>query len=153
MIESYRSYLLARYQGEVFGEALFAGLAQRSADEEAKRKWRHLEKLEQRTKERIRPALERLGLSCDEDPARRRQGEKLAERLCSVPWGELMKGMRLEFGKFVREFCEAETLAPPGEEELARYITDHERALLQFAALELEKPGEDSLEPVRRLLA
>jgi hypothetical protein len=83
----------------------------------------------------------------------KKDGEKLAERLCAVPWPELMKGLRPELEKFVREFREAENLAPRGEEELARYITDHERALLEFVQLELEGREKDSLEPIRALFA
>jgi DNA-directed RNA polymerase sigma subunit (sigma70/sigma32) len=150
---SFADYLVARFQGEVFGESLFGGLARRTSDEAAREKWRALEQLERRTKERIRPALQRLGLPADEDPARSRQGEALAARLSAIPWTELIRSMRPEFEKFVRAFEEAEWLAPAEEKALARHITEHERALLEFAELELAGGGSDPLAPIRPFLA
>ena len=50
------------------------------------------------------------------------------------------------------EFEKAEELAPPEGTELARDITRHEKALLEFAVRELEGREADSLEPVVALL-
>ncbi len=148
----FRAYLIERYQGEVYGEALFRALAEREGHAERRQKWRTLQQLERETKERIRPAVAELGATTEEDPARCKEGEDLAARLAAVPWDDLMKGFRTELEKFVREFEKAEELAPPEGAELARDITRHEKALLEFAVRELEGREAHSLEPVAALL-
>jgi len=52
----------------------------------------------------------------------------------------------------VTEFESAEALAPAGDRALARHITDHERALLEFTDRELAGRSEDSAEPVLAFL-
>lgn len=153
MSTNYRKYLLERFQGEVFGESLFRHLARLSTAETTRHKWRTLQELEKQTRESIRLELERQGLNCTEDPGRRQQGKVLAERLCSMPWPELMEQLRGEFSQFVKEFRESEQLAPPGKEKLLAYITEHERVLLRFVELELMNHGQDSLAPVHRFLS
>ena len=87
---NFRAYLIERYQGEVYGEALFRALAEREPHAERRRKWRTLQQLERETKERIRPAVAALGATTEEDPARCKEGEDLAARLAAAPWDDLM---------------------------------------------------------------
>ena len=150
--QDYRGYVIERYQGEVYGEALFRALAEQETNEQRREKWRVLEQLERETKERIRPAVAELGATTEEDPARIKEGEDLAARLAAVPWGDLMKGFRSELERFVSEFEKAEALAPPGGVELLRDITRHEKALLEFSVREIEGHEAHSLEPVLALL-
>ena len=70
----------------------------------------------------------------------------------NVPWPDLMRGFRAELEKFVHEFERAEALAPPAGVDLARDITRHEQALLEFVVRELDGREEDSLAPIRALL-
>lgn len=153
MSTGYQAYLLERFQGEVFGESLFHHLALLATSETSRCKWHALQQLEKQTKEHIRLELEHQGLNCAEDPGRQQQGKALAERLHSMPWPDLMAQMKGEFSRFVEEFRESESLAPPGKEKLLAYITEHERVLLQFVELELTSPGQDSLAPVYRFLS
>jgi hypothetical protein len=149
----YATYLEERFQGEVYGEALFRTMAELAEDPERARKFRVLEQLERQTKERLLPALREAGGSGAENPERVRDGEKLGGSLAKAPWIDLMRGFEQELRRFVEEFERAEALAPAGQEMLLRYVTAHERALLEFAIRELEtRSAADSLEAVLELL-
>lgn len=148
MASDYATYVYERYQGEVYGEAFFRALAERTPEPSAGAKLRVLEQLERETKERLRAEVVALGLDPCEDPAQRERGEKLAEKLAPVPWVALMNAFLPELRKFAEEYERSEGLAPPGKLDLLRHVTGHERALVRFAELELEGAG-DSLATVR----
>jgi hypothetical protein len=151
MASDYASYVNERYQGEVYGEALFRTLADHARDEASRSKLRVLEQLERETKELLRAEVAALGLDTRESQERWEQGRALAKRLSDVPWPSFMKGFLGEVQKLVGEFERSEKLAPSGKEELLRHVTNHERALGRFAELEIAgAPG--SLAPVKALL-
>ena len=151
MPSDYRTYLEERFQGEVFGEALFRTLADRCKDPERARKLRVLEQLEHETKEFLRPAVREAGYPGREKPERISQGEAQGAALATVPWQDLMRGLQQELSRFVADFERAEDLAPPGNESVLRHVTAHERALLDFAIRELDG-SDDSLQSVIALL-
>jgi hypothetical protein len=151
--ERFREILVLRHDGEVYGEATFAGLAEGTSDAEQRYKWRVCETLERETKELLARELEQRGTRATESPERREQGAALGRRLAAVPWAMLMKGLRPELAKFVAEYEEAERSAPAAGAELARYITRHERALLEFVDRELAGRAAESVAPVVALLA
>jgi hypothetical protein len=134
----YKTYLEQRFQGEVFGEALFRTMANLCHDPARAQKFRVLEQLERETKEFLLPALREAGSSGDENCERINQGQALGAALANVPWPDLMRGFQEKFRRFADEFESAETLAPTGEESVLRHVTTHERALLDFATRELE---------------
>lgn len=149
----YATYLEERFQGEVYGEALFRTMADLSEDALRARKFRVLEQLERETKELLLPALREAGGSGEEDPQRIKDGEKLGTALANAPWADLMRGFEGELRRFVAEFERAEAVAPAGKESLLRHVTTHERALLDFATRELQgSEAGDSLQPVIALL-
>ena len=147
----YQRYLEERFQGEVYGQALFRTMADRSDAPERVRTFRVLEQLERETKEILLPALRAAGGSGEESLERVAQGETLGAELAKTPWMDLMRGFKLELQRFVDEFERAESLAPAGMESLLRHVTAHEKALLDFATRELEG-SDDSLEAVVALL-
>jgi hypothetical protein len=149
----YRTYLAQRFQGEVFGQAMFRTMADLCDDPARAQKFRVLEQLERETKEFLLPAMREAGHSCAESRERINEGERLGAALTSVPWAELMHGFQKEFRQFADEFETAEALAPAGKESVLRHVTTHERALLDFATRELEgsRVG-DSLQSVVALL-
>jgi hypothetical protein len=153
--EAYRSYLEERFQGEVYGEATMRTMAQVCADTDPERaaKLRVLEQLERETKERLLPAVKEAGGSGEPNPARIEEGERLGVQMASAPWGDLMRGMCTEIEKLVDEFERSEALAPAGRESVLKAVTDHERALLEFARREIDgNDAGESLAPVRALL-
>jgi hypothetical protein len=149
----YAIYVEERFQGEVYGEALFRTMADLCEDPEQAGKLRVLQQLERETKEILLPALREAGHPGEASPERIAEGEALGARLAKAPWRELMLGFQKELERFVREFEAAERLAPSGREGLLRHVTAHERALLAFATRELVGDApEGSLAPVIALL-
>jgi hypothetical protein len=149
----YGTYLEQRFQGEVFGEAMFRTMASHCGDPARAQKFRVLEQLERETKEFLLPALREAGRSGEEDSGRINQGETLGAALANVPWPDLMRGFQTEFRRFTDEFKSAEALAPAGKESVLRHVTTHEKALLDFATRELdESTTGDSFKSVVALL-
>ena len=146
-------YLVERHEGEVYGEAVFAALAEHTADAEARYRWRVLEALERETKELLGRELRARGREPGEAAQKQAEGQTLGKTLAAVPRDFLIKGLRGEIVKFVAEYEAAEPLAPPDGAALARHITAHERAILEWVDLELASPGADTTAPVRALLA
>ena len=148
----YATYLEERYQGEVYGEALFATMASACSHPERARKLRLLEQLERETKDFLLPLVKAVGYSGEESEDRIADGNELGAQLAKAPWRDLLQGFQTELKRFVREFEHAETLAPPEKRNLLRRITDHERALLEFSNREINGDEIGSLEAVISLL-
>ena len=149
----YETYLEQRFQGEVFGEAMFRTMASLCDDPARARKLRVLEQLERETKQALLPELREAGHPGEEDAERIKQGETLGAALATVPWPDLMRGFQAEFQRFTDEFESAEALAPAGKGGVLRHVTIHERALVDFATRELEENvSGDSLQSVLALL-
>ena len=150
---SYNAYVEECFQGEVYGEALFRTMAELCEVPQRARKFRVLQQLERQTKEFLLPATREAGFAGDESPERISEGEVLGAQLAKVPWQDLMRSFQMELEGYVREFEQAEGLAPPGKESLLQHVTAHERALLDFATRELAGDAcGNSLEPVIALL-
>jgi hypothetical protein len=149
----FAKYLDERFQGEVYGEAVFAAMAEACAGAETRYQWRVLEALERETKEYLARALRERSLPAEPSPELRAQGEKLGRTLAGVPRELFMKGFRGEVSRFVSEYEAAEASVPEDGLEIARHVTAHERAILDFADRELEGRTSDSLEPVIAFLA
>ena len=152
MNDDYVTYLHECFQGEVLGEALGTALAESASDPDHRRKWRAFERLERETKQRIRVALEARGETVHEDPTRFAEAAKWADRYGAMPWDEAMSALRPVIEKYVRYFEKREAQAPADGRDVARAITRHERALLEFTVRELGGQSETSLEPIIRLL-
>lgn len=123
----FAKYLIERFQGEVYGEAVFAAMADADPDPEARYKWRVLEALERETKEYLERALRDRGHSVEESQELRAQGDKLGRS--------------------------AERSAPADGLAIARHVTAHERAILEFADREIAGRTADSPGPVLALLS
>ena len=151
--DAFSEYLDETYQGEILGEAFFAAMAGARSEPEEARKLRALERLERETKQRLAAELREAGRSADAHEDKAEQGRALGAQLGQAPWRDLLASMRPELVRFVDEFRKAEALAPAGKESLARHVTSHEQALLDFVDAELaEDASVDSLESVSRLL-
>jgi hypothetical protein len=149
----YHAYVEECFQGEVYGEALFRTMADLCEVPERARKFRVLQQLERETKEFLLPSVRAAGFAGDESHERISEGEVLGAQLAKLPWQELMRRLQTELERYVREFEQAEGLAPPGKESFLQQVTAHEKALLDFATRELAGDVRgNSLEPVTALL-
>ena len=150
--DPYRRYLLERFQGEVYGEALFRTLAERCDTQSRARKWRALERLEVETQRAIADALDRCGAAARPDAEQIELGVRHGEERSRVPWLALLRDFRAELEALVGKLERGEKLArTAAEADVLRRITAHERALLEWAVRELDGRA-DSLEPVYAML-
>lgn len=152
MSDTYAEYLHECFQGEVLGEALGTALVEATQDPDHKRKWRYFEQLERETKHRIRLALEARGETVEEDPQRLTEAQEWADRYGAMSWNDAMAELKPVIEKYVRYFEKGEARAPADGLDIARQITAHERALLEFTVRELDGKPDTSLEPIARLL-
>lgn len=151
--ESFHAYLVERFEGEVYGEAVFAAMADAEPDADARYKWRVLEALERETKEYLARALQERGHAAKVSEEKVRQGEKLGRSLVAAPRAVFMAGFRGEVVRFVNEYEAAEATVPADGLEIARHVTAHERAILEFTDREIAGRNADSVEPVLAFLS
>jgi hypothetical protein len=135
------------YQGEVLGEVLFGGIADRLDDAEHAGKMRVLATLELRTKEAVAPALERAGVPTQPDAEMVGVAEALAADSANHTWRELMTSIDLVTGQFIPLYGRIGEL-DPSERETADLLVAHEEALRDFARAELAGDTATSLEAV-----
>ena len=143
--------LLEWHREEVSAQAMFEELALASEDAERAHKWRALARLEAHVADRLRAALAKRGVavpSPDDDRARRVQA---GNPYLKLSWREAMEDMRPWIARYVCEFEAAESRMPADLLPLARFVTAHERALLDFVTRELHRGGYDSLAAVQQM--
>ncbi len=145
-------YLNDAYQGEVFGEAFFSLLAARCEDADQATKWHLLEHLERHVKVRLRPELERRGLSSDESPASVEAGRKAACGVGAFPSAADAQAFRDSMQAVVARYRADRDAAPPDLKEIADFVLGHEEALLEYAEREVAGEDSKSTEPVRQFL-
>ncbi len=138
------------YQGEVLGEALFAGIADRLDDGEHARKMQVLATLERRTMEAVAPALERAGIATEPDAEMVPLAEALAADSATSTWEELMAAAVTVTGQFIPLYQRIGELDPT-ERTIADLLVDHEVAIRDFARAELAGESATSLQAVHAL--
>lgn len=135
------------YQGELFGEGVFAAYYAAESDPERKLKLANLLQLETETKARLRPFLVKLGLDITEkdiSPIIKR----FAEGYLVKGWDEHMEDLARTTEDYLGKFKEIEANTTGYERQMAHVMVTHEAALLNFARLELAGDGDRSLDDV-----
>lgn len=151
-MQNHLAELLEWYCDEIAGEAFFSALWQSTAEPELAAKWRTLARLEQFVAYRLRTALEERGVQMPSVEADLRRGLKSAQDYAGLTWREALGRLRPELDGYVRDFRAAELRMPEDVQPLARFVTAHERALLEFVTRELDQDGYHSLDGLLGLL-
>jgi hypothetical protein len=138
------------YQGEVLGEILFGGIAERLEDPDRAAKMRVLATLEQRTKAATAPALERAGVSTEPDPETVATAEALLPGALALTWAELMATIGPITEQFIPLYQRLGVLNA-AERETADLLVAHEEALRDFARAEVEGDPDGSLASINAL--
>lgn len=144
--------LEAWYVGEVGGEALFWGLAER-AEPALGRKWLALAEIESRVARRLGATLlarDRAIPECRDAPARARAR---CEAVAGKSWAELMRWLKDHAADVLSEMRTDAARLPVELSAIGAMVVAHEQALVDFAAMEIDGRGEDSLRPVREFLS
>ncbi len=151
-MESYLAELLEWYCGEIGGEAFFSALARGAREQGPAAKWEKLAQLEILVGHRLLTELVARKVPLPSTEADLQRGLNSAQCYAGLTWRQMLEKLRPELAGYVRSFEAAESRMPEELMALARFVTDHERALLEFVTRELDQNGHRSLDFVRAML-
>jgi len=152
-----RSDFLSRveraYQGEVYGEALYRGIAEALDDPERAGKWRVLAELEVVTKARMRDLVAKLGGDTAESEVFRQKGVNNVQKYVSLHWADFMALYSKVLVPVIARYGELEQLCAPEDAKTLRFLTEHEVVTKAFCDLELAGQPDISIAPTVALIA
>jgi hypothetical protein len=141
------------YQGEVYGEALYRGLADAIEDPVRSEKWRILAELEVVTKARMHDLVGKLGGDTRESEAFRLKGVNNVQKYAGLPWTDFMALYSRELEPVIGRYGELEARCAPEDAATLRFLTEHEVVTKAFCDLELAGRPDISINPTLALLA
>jgi hypothetical protein len=141
------------YQGEVYGEALYNGIADALDDPERAHKWRVLAELEVVTKDLMRALVAKLGGDTDESASNRKRGLDRVGKYTSLTWAEFMSAYSRELDPVITRYARLEELCASEDAPTLRMLTEHEVVTKIFCDRELAGETENSLTPTLDLIA
>jgi hypothetical protein len=141
------------YQGEVYGEALYSGIADVMDDPGRAEKWRVLTELEVVTKARMRDLVAKLGGDTRESEVFRQKGIDHVQKYAGMPWSDFMKLYSRELDPVIERYAALEQRCAPEDVETLRFLTEHEVVTKAFCDLELAGRSDISIDPTRELIA
>lgn len=148
----YLSRVERAYQGEVYGEALYWGIADVVDDPGRAEKWRVLTELELETKALMRELVAKLGGDTTESEAFRQKGVDNVQKYVSLPWADFMALFSKELVPIIARYRELEQMCAPEDARTLWLLTEHEVVTKAFCDLELDGRPDISIEPTRVLL-
>ncbi len=141
------AYLKRGYLGEIAGELIFLGLADRYP--EHRDKLELLARVEATTATELRAVLATAPTHDEMDQARQR-GNDSAAQFAAANWTDMLKSIQPYINDAVERMRAAEAEAPASMASIYQRFTAHEQALADFITLELR--GEESSAPAREYL-
>lgn len=150
-MEPYLRHLLRAHRAEVFGEASYGLMRRLSRSPHRREKLRLLCRLETETKEKLRHSLSLAGIGVKESLTAKWLGGA-AVVLVPLPWSWEMRILAAIVARTVPAFERFERDFGDRDPELARHLSAHERAQLDFFRREALGDGARSLDSVRALL-
>jgi hypothetical protein len=140
------------YQGEVFGEAVFASLAEHETNSERRHQLEVLTCLERRTKELADPVFERRGLDRGDTESSLASALLTAEAALHMSWDDVLNGILLFTVESLEKYRQLVQLATDKvEREIAEAYVAHEEALAVYARRSLGLEAGDPLELILAL--
>ena len=142
------------YQGEVFGLAMYAAMADAQTDPVRRWKWQVLTQLEAETKAHMAGLLQRLGGDTTEQEQPRLDGLREARAIIGLPWLQMIEAFMADLPGLVDEYAGLERQAALSGEDaavLAR-LTRHEVVTLEFCERELAGDSAHAADPVLAML-
>jgi hypothetical protein len=140
------------YQGEVFGEAIFGGLATRLTDEHERRTLEVLAALERATRQLAEPLLARRGYDPGDTEASLASGAAAVDQLVGLGWEPFVRSITPVADRFLVTYRQiVELTEDPEDLAVADAYVAHELALAAFARRELGEEAGDPLAPILAL--
>jgi hypothetical protein len=136
------------YQGEVLGEAYFAGMAQRVTDPALREKIELLTCLERSTKELLQPVISRLGVAAQPDPAAVDAAGNVTDDVEYLP---MLKNFVAAAADYLGRYTRLRSLVEPADAPIVDQLIAHELAFELFARRELAGESDNSTEPIHAL--
>jgi hypothetical protein len=142
------------FQGEVFGLAMYAAMAEAQTDPVRRWKWQVLTQLETETKAHMAGLLQRLGGNTVEQEQSRQDGIREARAIIGLPWPEMIKAFMADLPGLIDDYADLERQAALAGEDAAvlSRLTRHEVVTLEFCERELAGCGAHSADPVLAML-
>lgn len=135
------------YQGEVLGEAYFAGMAKRITDPALREKVELLTCLERSTKELLEPVVKRLGVEAEPDQAM----VDAAGNVTDVEYLPMLESFIAAAAEYLGRYTRLRSLVEPSDASIVDQLIAHELAFELFARRELAGDNNNSTEPIRAL--
>ncbi|OMC42979.1 hypothetical protein A5745_10865 [Mycobacterium sp. IS-2888] len=135
------------YQGEVLGEAYFAGMAERNTDPALREKIDLLRCLERSTKELLEPVIARLGIPAEPDKAVLDAAGSVTE----VEYLPMLQSFVGAAAEYLGRYTRLRTLVEGSDAPIVDQLIAHELAFELFARRELAGETDTSTEPIRAL--
>lgn len=135
------------YQGEVLGEAYFAGMAERNTDPALREKINLLRCLERSTKELLEPVIRRLGIPAEPDAAML----DAAGNVTDVEYLPMLKNFVGAAAEYLGRYTRLRSLVERSDASIVDRLIAHELAFELFARRELAGETDTSTEPIRAL--
>lgn len=135
------------YQGEVLGEAFFAGMAGRNTDPALREKIELLRCLERSTKELLEPVIARLGIRAEPDKAMLDAAGNVTE----VEYLPMLQSFVGAAAEYLGRYTRLRTLVERSDASIVDQLIAHELAFELFARRELAGETDSSTEPIRAL--
>jgi len=140
------------FVGEVGGEAMFWVLAQRSEPEHA-RKWLALAEVESQVAGRIAAVMASRNQAIPECTQDFDRARARCDAVSGRSWPELMQWLQEIAADALNEMRADAARLPAELIAMGDLVVAHERALVEFAELEMAGRGTDSLRPVQKFLS
>ncbi len=150
--ELYRREIQAAYVGEIWGAAFFEALSEQVWLAPIRDRLLMLVRLENTTRDRLRPIAERLGLDTTVNPKDMAEGEALAAQWAGIDRREFARRLNEMVSDYVVRYDSLLKEATTADTEALTFLAAHERALLVFSERELSGETETALAPVLALL-
>lgn len=144
-MSDYDDLLRKAYEGEVFGAAFFAALADGPHGTDHETELLALRDVEAQTAGRLQPLVDRAGITVEGDPVE--QGAQLAAGLERESWENFLTGLRGALPQFLDGFLRLRELAP--DDPVLADLVAHEQAIDRFAELELDGRTDEALAVLR----
>jgi hypothetical protein len=136
------------YQGEVLGEAYFAGMVERVTDPVVREKIELLRCLERSTKELLQPVIRRLGVPAEPDQAMLDAAGNVTDDVEYLP---MLKSFVAAAAEYLSRYARLRSLVEASDATIVDQLIAHELAFELFARRELAGENDNSTEPIRAL--
>lgn len=151
--DEYFDHLKEWYVMETMGGMVTSGLARLKEDERQKAALTLLGRLETISVTWIEDIFKENGIMLPDTTDALVMGETILSEMASMSWDEFLSALRPGLQKWADQLVEMEQEALPQFAAIARYLTEHELAWLEFTEKEMAGSTATSLDRAKALVS